>query len=69
MDQSQPQVLDNGVAWIEESEGGDSDVEWYPCEDAIEPYSSLLLQASVLALLPLLFLWAHQSARPDRNND
>ena len=69
VDQSQPQVLDNGVAWIEESEGGDSDVEWYPFEDAIEPYSSLLLQASVLALLPLLFLWAHQSARPDRNND
>jgi len=69
VDQSQPQVLDNGVAWIEESEDGDSDVEWYPFEDAIEPYSSLLLQASVLALLPLLFLWAHQSARPERNND
>ena len=69
VDQSQPQVLDNGVAWIEESEDGDSDVEWYPFEDAIEPYSSLLLQASVLALLPLLFLWSHQSARPERNND
>ena len=66
VDQTQPQVLDNGVAWMEESDDGDSEVEWYPFEDAIEPYSSLLLQASVLALLPLLFLWAHQSARPSR---
>jgi len=30
--------------------------------EAIEPYSSLLLQASVVMLLPLLFVWAHQSA-------
>ena len=66
VDQTQPQVLDNGVAWMEEADDGDSEVEWYPFEDAIEPYSSLLLQASVLALLPLLFLWAHQSARPSR---
>ena len=66
VDQTQPQEQDNGVAWKEDSDDGDSEVEWYPFEDAIEPYSSLLLQASVLALLPLLFLWAHQSARPSR---
>ena len=37
VDQTQPQVLDNGVAWMEESDDGDSEVEWYPFEDAIEP--------------------------------
>ncbi|HJM13150.1 MAG TPA: phosphatase PAP2 family protein [Candidatus Thalassarchaeaceae archaeon] len=65
VDQSDPQILENGVAWIEKMDDGDSVVKWYPFEAAIEPYSSLLLQASVLALLPLLFLWAHQSSRID----
>ena len=62
VDQTQPQVLVDGVAWVAHNEDGTVEVIVHSLGEAIEPYSSLLLQASVVMLLPLLFVWAHQSA-------
>jgi hypothetical protein len=62
VDQTQPQVLADGVAWLAHNEDGTVEVIVHSSGEAIEPYSSLLLQASVVMLVPLLFVWAHQSA-------
>jgi membrane-associated phospholipid phosphatase len=62
VDQTQPQVLADGVAWVAHNEDGTVEVIVHSFGEAIEPYSSLLLQASVMMLLPLLFVWAQQSA-------
>ena len=62
VDQTQPQMLADGVAWVAHNEDGTVEVIVHSFGEAIEPYSSLLLQASVMMLLPLLFVWAQQSA-------
>ena len=61
IDQSQPQSLFQGVAYIEENEQGIKVLELHSFEDKIEDRNELLLQASVLALIPLIFLWTIQS--------
>jgi len=62
IDQFQPQILYEGLAWIEQGEDGESEVLLHSFGEPIEASSSLLLQASVLVLLPLIFVWAHQAA-------
>ena len=60
IDQSQPQLLFERVAWIEQNQDDVKEVVIHSFIDTIEPRNSLLLQASILALLPLLFLWTMQ---------
>ena len=60
VDQSQPQLLFERVAWIEQNQDDVKEVVIHSFIDTIEPRNSLLLQASILALLPLLFLWTMQ---------
>ena len=60
VDQSQPQLLFERVAWIEQNEDDAKEVVIHSFIDTIEPRNTLLLQASILALLPLLFLWTMQ---------
>ncbi len=62
VDQAQPQMLVDGVAWVAHNEDGTVEVVVHSFGETIDPYSSLLLQASVMMLLPLLFVWAQQSA-------
>jgi membrane-associated phospholipid phosphatase len=62
VDQTQPQVLADGVAWVAHNDDGTVEVIVHSFGEAIDPYSSLLLQASIMMLVPLLFVWAHQSA-------
>ncbi len=62
VDQTQPQVLADGVAWVAHNDDGTVEVIVHSLGEAIDPYSSLLLQASIMMLVPLLFVWAHQSA-------
>jgi len=61
VDQSQPQILLEKIAWIELSENGEKELKLLSFTDSIEPRNSLLLQASILAMIPLIFLWALQS--------
>jgi len=59
--QSQPQILLDRLAWIEINEDGEKELLVQSFTDTIEPRNSLLLQASILAMIPLIFLWTLQS--------
>ena len=59
--QTQPQILLERLAWIEINDDGEKELQLFSFTDTIEPRNSLLLQASILALIPLIFLWTLQS--------
>jgi hypothetical protein len=65
VDQLYPQVLLEDVAWVEVDSDGASVLKVYSGE-TFEPYSSVILQAAILMLIPLLFLWAYQAASERR---
>ena len=56
---SSPQALLGGVGWIETS-NGEAELKWYDLEETFEPYTSVILQTSVVLLIPLVFTWARQ---------
>ena len=62
VDQSNPQVLNSNVAWIESQEDGDLEIRMYALEETFEPYSSVVLQSSIVLLIPMMILYAFQSA-------
>ena len=61
VNQFQPQILLDRLAWIEVNDQGEKQLLVYSFIDTIEPRNSLLLQASILAMIPLIFLWTLQS--------
>jgi membrane-associated phospholipid phosphatase len=65
VDQLDPQVLLEDVAWVEVDSDGTSVLKVYSGE-TFQPYSSVILQAAILMLIPLLFLWAYQAASERR---
>ena len=65
VDQSDPQVLLNNVAWVEVDADGVSVLKVYS-EETFQPYSSVILQSAILMLIPLLFLWSYQAASERR---
>ena len=66
INQLHPQILDDRVAWIAYHEGGKSEVVVHSFGEAIEPYSSLLLQSSIVVMIPLIFVWASQHSSEKR---
>lgn len=60
VDQSNPQVLQSAVAWIESTDGEDVEIRIYALEETFEPYSSVVLQSAIVLLIPLLVLYAFQ---------
>ena len=65
VDQSDPQVLLNNVAWVEVDADGASVLTVYS-EETFQPYSSVILQSAILMLIPLIFLWAYQATSERR---
>ena len=61
VNQMNPQVLLEEVAWIEVDTAGDSVLKVHSGE-TFQPYSSVILQSAIVMLMPLLFLWAYQAA-------
>lgn len=57
---SSPQVTVGGVGWIVSGIDGEAELTWYDMEETFEPYSSVLLQTSVVLMIPLVFTWARQ---------
>ena len=57
---SSPQALLGGVGWIETGNNGEAELKWYNLEETFEPYSSVILQTSVVLLIPLVFTWTRQ---------
>ena len=62
VDQSNPQVLESNVAWIESQEEGSLEIRMHALEETFEPYSSVVLQSSIVLLIPMMILYAFQSA-------
>ena len=52
IDQTQPQILYDKLAYIQVNEQGTKELQFYSLTDTIEPRNSILLQASILALIP-----------------
>ena len=67
VDQSDPQVLLNNVAWVEVDADGVSALTVYS-EETFQPYSSVILQSAILMLIPLIFLWSYQATSERRSN-
>ena len=65
VDQSDPQVLLNNVAWVEVDADGASALTVYS-EETFQPYSSVILQSAILMLIPLIFLWSYQATSERR---
>ncbi len=61
VNQMEPQVLLEEVAWIEVEIDGEAILKVYSGE-TFEPYSSVILQSAIVMLIPLLFLWSYQAA-------
>lgn len=57
-----PRIVSIGAAWLVTDEDGTTILEVYNLEDPFEPYSSILLQAAVVILAPLLMVWTVQAA-------
>ena len=61
VNQMEPQVLLEEVAWIEVEIDGEAILKVYSGE-TFEPYTSVILQSAIVMLIPLLFLWSYQAA-------
>ena len=68
-DHYDPYMLSNGITWITIDEDGNSELVIYQLENTFEEYSSVVLQAAVLLLIPLLLVWSQQSALEKRPRD
>lgn len=60
IDQVQPNVLMNAVAWIETDEEGIIELKIHSLDITFEEYSSVILQSAIVMMIPLLLVWAHQ---------
>ena len=61
VDQYNPQVLESNVAWIESQEDEGLEIRMYALEETFEPYSSVVLQSSIVLLIPMMVLYAFQT--------
>lgn len=62
-----PRIVSIGAAWLVTDEDGNTILEVYNLEDPFEPYSSILLQAAVVILAPLLMVWTVQAASESKH--
>jgi membrane-associated phospholipid phosphatase len=60
IDQVQPNILMNAVAWIETDEEGIIELKIHSLDVTFEEYSSVILQSAIVMMIPLLLVWAHQ---------
>jgi hypothetical protein len=63
-----PRIVSIGAAWLVTDEDGNTILEVYNLEDPFEPYSSILLQAAVVILAPLLMVWTVQAASESKHS-
>ena len=68
IDQSQPQVLNSAVAYLQEDEDGEVNIHLFALEETFEPYSSVVLQSAIVIIIPLMVLLAFQSALENKKS-
>ena len=60
IDQLNPQVMKDHIAWIQVDEDGNQEILIFTIEIVLEPYSSNILQISILLLPLLMIMWISQ---------
>ena len=60
IDQLDPQVMEDHIAWRQLDDDGNPEIRIYTIEVVLEPYSSNILQFFVLLLPLLLVMWVGQ---------
>ncbi|MDP6147575.1 MAG: phosphatase PAP2 family protein [Candidatus Thalassarchaeaceae archaeon] len=66
LDQSQPQILNSAVAYLQEDDNGEVKIHLFLLEETFEPYSSIVLQSAIVLLIPLIILRAFQASLESR---
>ncbi|MFL2956183.1 MAG: hypothetical protein CND29_02375 [Marine Group II euryarchaeote MED-G36] len=66
LDQSQPQILNSAVAYLQEDDDGEVKIHLFLLGETFEPYSSIILQSAIVLLIPLIILRAFQSSLESR---
>ena len=60
IDQIEPQVMEDHIAWLQVDEDNETEIRIFTLEVVFEPYSSNILQFSMLLLPLLLLTWTAQ---------
>jgi membrane-associated phospholipid phosphatase len=60
IDQIEPQVMEDHIAWLQVDEDNETEIRIFTTEVVLEPYSSNVLQLSILILPILLITWTAQ---------
>ncbi|MCS5534594.1 MAG: hypothetical protein NZ802_01930, partial [Candidatus Poseidoniales archaeon] len=60
IDQLEPQVMQDHIAWLQVDEDNETEIRIFTLEVVLEPYSSNVLQLSILILPLLLIAWTSQ---------
>nr|MCS5531536.1 hypothetical protein [Candidatus Poseidoniales archaeon] len=60
IDQIEPQVMEDHIAWLQVDEDNETEIRIFTTEVVLEPYSSNILQLSILLLPLLLITWTAQ---------
>ena len=60
IDQIEPQVMEDHIAWLQVDEDNETEIRIFTTEVVLEPYSSNILQFSILILPLLLITWTAQ---------
>ncbi len=66
VNEQQPQVLKGSVAWLENRPSSSPVLIVHSLEEIFQPYSSVVIQAAILMLIPLIFVWSSQSIKENK---
>lgn len=66
VNEQHPQVLKGSVAWLENRPSSSPVLIVHSLEEIFQPYSSVVIQAAILMLIPLIFVWSSQSIKENK---
>jgi hypothetical protein len=68
IDQLQPQVMEDHIAWLQVDEDNETEIRVFTIEVVLEPYSSTTLQLFILLLPFLLLIWTGQRLKENEGH-
>jgi hypothetical protein len=68
IDQLEPQVMQDHIAWLQVDEDNETEIRIFTLEVVLEPYSSTILQLSIILLPLLLLTWTAQRLKENEGS-
>ncbi|MDE0574950.1 MAG: hypothetical protein OSB32_05160, partial [Candidatus Poseidoniales archaeon] len=68
IDQIEPQVMQDHIAWLQVDENNETEIRIFTLEVVLEPYSSNILQLSIILLPLLLLTWTAQRLKENEGS-